>query len=317
MKKDASSLRAARQKRIAERSDKAQGAKSYKFTQKEADVPETLVANVLDPKAVSKTAEITMHLYNKDQADPHWLMCAGGQPVAQIRLSDQEEPDSIGNLFTTDQYAHSIIESAKKLDMPELLEGVKARPFVAAIESSEVFKSVREAIAKEAKEELRKAKTNLRGDMINMLNMVVSAQTKNFIRENALKDASFKTMREAGIESDRAVAIVEAAWQKSASDYFEQTFKQASKWMDLSPEAFAELKEHIMETPNRTPVVTSDEDENATLVPKQASNIPLTTQTGPSVDPNANRTASVDAKEAMREKFGFRTRSLNKQMANR
>lgn len=318
MKKSASSLRAARQNRIKARAEESKGAQSYKFTQKEADVPETLVANVLDPKSISKTANITMHLYNKDHSDPHWLVCADGQPVAQIRLSDQEDPEKIAKLFTTDQYAHSIVESAKQLELPEILSGVKARPFVAAIESSEVFKNVRDSIAKEASENLRKARANLRGDMINVLNMVVTAQTKNFLSENELKSATFRLMREAGIEADRAVAIVEAAWQKSASKYFEDTFKQASKWMDLSPEAFAEMKEQIVGMPNRTPDVSIEsEDAPVPSYPKQASNVPLTTQTDPSVNPNANRTASVNEKESLRDKLGFRTRVLNKQIANR
>lgn len=319
---DSSSLRAARQSRIASRQASSESAQSYNPTQTEQTapeaapaVPETLVASVLDPKAVSKSAEVTMHLYNEKSSDPHWIVCAGGIPVAQIRLSDQDEVDRTAKIFTTAQYADAIIESAKQLDMSELLSGVHARPFVASVESAEVFKSVKEAMASEAKEQLRRAKANLRGDMINMLNLVVTAQSKNFIQANELKDNMFRKMRESGIEQDRAVAIIEAAWQEKAASYFEDTFNQASKWMDMSPEAFAEVKEQIVGTQNRTPSIEVSASANDRLIPKESSNIPLLTTA--SIDPNANRTASVDEKASMREKLGFRSRSLNKQMTTR
>lgn len=320
MKNDASSLRSRRQQRIEARSasSNATDAQTYKFTQetKEAPapeaVPEVLVANVLDPRKISKTAEITLHLYNENSSDPHWLVCAGGLPVAQIRLSDQEDSDKIAKIFVSEQFGNSIRESAKKLDMATLLSGVNARPFVASVESSEVFQSVKEAMASDSKEQLRKAKANLRGDMINMLNMVVTAQTKNFITANELKDSMYRKMRDSGIESERAVAIIEAAWQEKAASYFEDTFNQASKWMDMSPEAFVELKEKIMEVPNRTPVVEASVRQEDALIPKEASNIPLLT-----TFVEEQKLASSDEKSAMREKLGLRSRLVNKQMASR
>lgn len=326
MKTSDSSLRAARQKRIAERKkaenvEEKKSQQSYKFTQKESkteevkteDTPQTLTASIVDPKTISNNAEITMHLYGENTVDPHWLVCADGKPVAEIRLSDQEVPEEVSNVFATDQYKTGIITAASQLPLSEILTEVKARPYLAAVESSEIVKDLKEKLENNSKTELRKARAELRNDMLNMLNFVVSAQTRNFIAENALKCAMFGYMTEAGISGERSLAIIEGAWQDSANDFFETTFDQASKWMDLSPEAFAELREQI-ESTKRNPLVEAETKEESVDVkfPKESANIPLATYASAAVDPSID-----NEKDTLREKLSFRKRSLNKQMNNR
>ncbi len=328
MKTSKSSLRAARQKRIADRKKKEGSAdnksqQSYKFTQKKEDksketkteeTPKTLVASVVDPKEIPTTAEVTMHLYGENTTNPHWLVCADGKPVAEVCLQDQENPNEISNVFVGEKYAEGIINAAAHLPMTEILAQVKARPYLAAVESSEIVKGMKEQLDKDTKEELRKAKANLRNDMLNMISTVVNAQTRNFLTDNALKCAMYENMTQAGISGERALAIIEGSWQDSADEYFEDTFNQAAKWMDLSPEAFAEVKEQIEKT-RRTPMVEAEVKEEAPVnvpVPTASANIPLSTYVSASVNPEEK-----DEKSELREILSFRKRSLNKQMSNR
>lgn len=320
----AAALRAARQERLATKQAAPQGPQShYSFKAKEAqpapstetkpvEVPKDLVAPVLDPSAVSKTATFDMSLFGDESKDPHWMLTADGRPVAEIRLSDQEDAEKIAKVFVTPQYAHGIIESAKQLDLADLLKGVKARPYVAAVQGADAYKSMQQTVTASAEETLRKAKANLRGDMLNVLGLVVTAQSKNFIVENGLKDGLFNRMKAAGIEDDRAVAVIEAAWQEKAPEYFEECFKQAAKWMDLTPEAYAELQEQIVGMPARMPTVeASDSIRHAGAtprVPSEQGNVPFTTHTAGSAEPVASE------KDQLKAALGFRSRHVHKQM---
>ena len=318
MSKENSSLRTARQERIAKRNgvtvlaEKVQPVAAPVTTPvapkavKAPEAPLELVAAVLDPSAISQEATISMHLFGQGSQDPHWLVCAAGEPVAKIQLSDQDEPGVIEKIFTTDAYANSIIESSKRMSMPELLAGVKARPYIAKVTSSDAFKSLQTQIAAEATEDLRRTKANLRGDMLNMLGLVTLAQSKNFVAANSLKEAMFDSLRSSGIDNNRSGAIVEGSWQKGAESYFAETFKLASKWMDLSPETLAELKEQIVGMPNRTPVIASVEAPlPRAAYPREASNVNLVTTASTGY---VAETPS-DAKTAMRQALGFGPRS--------
>jgi len=321
MSKMNASLRAARQARIAERSQTVLEEKVVKaepevkaveqvvapavapvapVAEKVEEVKD-LVMEITDPETLTASSEVSMHLFGKDSMDPHWLVCANGQPVAQVCLSDQDDPDGIRKAFVTEQYANYFIEASKKTDFPELLKNTNARTYIAKVKDSDAFKSIQAKVASEATENLRKTKANLRGDMINMLNLVVSAQTKNFIAANALKDSLFNKMRESGMEAQRATTIIESSWQEHAPKYFDDSFKQAGKWMDLAPEAFEQLKEQIVGMPTRVPTVEASAPKGS--YPKEALNVDLVTA--------SSHIAEIDDKSKLRQTLGFRRRLTN------
>lgn len=302
-KLDKAALRTARQQRLAGRADVGGAASQSKQADTvketvsvESHVSDALTAAVLDPRNISKSAAISLQLFNEHTSDPHWLVCADGQPVAQIRLSDQDDADHIAKVFTTEAYANGIVSAAARMDLEEILAGVKARSYVATVRNSDAYQEIVSTLKNEAATELRKAKANLRNDMINTLNLVVKAQTKNFIVENSLKDALHNRMTASGIESDRAIAIIEAAWQEKSSEYFEACFRQAMKWGDLTAEAYNELQEQINDMPQRTPIV-----EVAASVPS-SKNIPIATYASYEAEEH------VSEREQMRNRLGFRSR---------
>jgi len=263
----------------------------------EEQLPEELTAPVIDPADVSKAAEVSLHLFNEKSSDPHWLVCAGGQPVAQIRLSDQEEPDQLARVFTTDAYAKGVVEASSKMDLVELLSDINARTYVASVAGSTAFKAIEQQVKSASTEELRKTKSTLRDDMINALSLVVVAQSKNYISANSLKHALFNRLAATGMEEDRAVAAIEGAWQEGASEYFNECFKQAMKWMDLTPEAYAEVSETIQGMPQRTPTL----EVEAEAKPRN-HNVPLMTYTAGAQDSGASE------HDTLRDALGLRSR---------
>jgi hypothetical protein len=331
-KQDAAALRAAREARIAARGNSATGDQSNSKSVKSdeqgksaasvetpkaapaSELPAILTAAVLDPSAVQKTAEVDMLLYGADSEDPHWVVVASGKPVAEIRLSDQEEPHKIAKMFVTQQYAEGVREAAKQFDFAEILTSIHARPYMASVSTADAVKTITAQAQETAAKDLRKAKADLRDNTLNMLNLVVLAQTKNFLQENPLKDELYRRMTESGVGERQAVAIIEAAYQARAADHFEACFKQASKWMDLQPAALAELEEQIKGLAYRQPVVAeSDEIRSASHSPSRIHNVPLETRT-------ASGTAHAgeeDEKENLKVAFGFRSRSLNRSMPQR
>lgn len=320
-KQDAAALRAARETRIASRAagtqsnDKAEtktenvSTPATAKTAAPASSPAVLTAAVVDPQSVAKTANIDLVLYGEKTENPHWIVLASGKPVAEIRLEDQEESSKIARVFVTNGYAEGIRDAVKQFPFAEVLAGVRARPYTATVANSDAFKAIESQVKEATHKELRKAKSELRDAALNMLNLVVVAQTKNFLQENPLKDELFRRMTESGIEDRRAVALIEAAFQARAPEHFEACFKQAFKWMDLQPEALSELAEQIKGLGYRTPVV-AESDEIRSAAARQVHNIPLETRTAATIEDDGD-------KSALREVFAFRSRNLSHDMRNR
>lgn len=281
--------------------------------------PAEVSAKVVDPTQVPRNADVTLHLFGEGSSDPHWMVAANGMPVAEIRLSAQEDPQRIARLFVSEKYAQGIREAAKSMGLAEVLQGVKARPYIAAVSGSETFKSLETQAKTAAVEDLRKARANLRDGLLNMLGLVVEAQNRNYLTENPLKDGLFTRLVKAGIDQGSAVHIIEAAWQEKAPEHFEFLFKQAARYMDMSPEALTEIRENIMGTPHRVPTIAATAGGSIPVAPpkqppaapRAAGNVPLSTYGNP--EGNAP-TAPATEKDAMRDTFGFRARRLTHTM---
>lgn len=324
-KQDAAALRAARQKRVAARNAASgdqseeekksqESAESAKEEAKEATVsaPSVLTAAVLDPNSVPRTAEIDLIGYT-DSKDPFWVVLADGRPVAEIRLSDQEDSEKIAKLFTGEQYAEGVREAAKQFDLAEVLAGVRARLYQASVAGDDAYRSIEARLRSESETALREARANLRDNFANMLNLVVLAQAKNFLRENPLKDELFRRMTESGLDERRAVAIIEAAYQARAPEHFDTCFKQAQRWMDLTPQALGELEEQIKDLGYRQPHVAETDEiraASADQVPSGSHNVPFATRTAAAPEGN-------DEKAAIRDALGFRRRHTHHQMPTR
>lgn len=318
-KHDAAALRAARMERLArrtaatgeksEKEDKSQEQSAEETKEATVSASPVLTAAVLDPTTVSRTAQVDLVGYT-DAEDPFWVVLANGRPVAEIRLSDQEDDRTAAfeKMFTDEQYAEGVREAARSFDLAEVLAGVRARLYQASVSGDDAYKSIEARLRSESSAALREARANLRDNFANMLNLVVLAQTKNFLRENPLKDELCNRLTMAGMDEHRAVAVIEAAYQARGPEHFDHCFKQASKWMDLTPQALNELEEQIKDLGYRQPhIAETDEIRAASAEAPQSHNVPFQTRT-------VTAAAGQDEKEAMRESLGFRRRNRNHQI---
>lgn len=326
---DAAALRAARQKRVATRDGApAQGSQPDAQSQnapKPSAAPAAaagtppaapaageISAKVLDPNSIGKNANIDLLLFNEKSNDPHWVIMADGKPLAEVRLSDQEEPTKIAKIFASEQYGNGLKEAFHEMDATEVLAGVRARPYVATASTAETFKAL-EAQAKTAStEQLRLARANMRDEMLSMFGFVVEAQSKNYITEAPLKDELFNRMVKAGVEESAAVAVIEASFQTRAAEHFEHMTKKAVAYMDMAPEAFQELRAEVTKSPARH-VAPVEGAAPAAPAPRSAANVPLTTASVPTGSGPSN----ADDKAALKGKMNFRGRMTQRAMSTK
>lgn len=125
----------------------------------------------------------------------------------------------------------------------EALKPVKVQFYYASIcKVDAVCKIEKEASSKAREEYILKVSFN-NNRFFEVMEMVVEAQAKNFIRENSLKLELFTQLRNAGIASP--VPVIDRVFNRAASPYFRGVLHQASQWLEMSDEAFGELKRGI------------------------------------------------------------------------
>jgi hypothetical protein len=328
-KKNAVALRAARKARLASRTDDTAPA-----TQSDSSItddsqrtaapagpttsePQELTASVVDPSRLEETTKITLAgPYNAGEDSPHWVVLAEGKPLAEINLADQENPEKIKKAFVTDEYAQALVQNAKRMPIKQLLAAVRARPYVATVKSTEIFASIDKRYKQESHEAFQKKAAGYRDDLSSMMMIVAEGQRKNFIMESPLKEALFQQLKKAGVQNP--VPAIEAAFKAAFPEHLESMLKQAQKWMDLSAEAMAEIRESIMDMPSRE-VAAIALPPGARVaatkgVPSSAGNVPLSTATAGGSP--TERTAEAE-KEDLKKTFSFRSRMHNHKMAAR
>jgi len=302
-----------REARIASRNQRQQpppaASAATNNTQSTAPAQE-LTANVVDPARLDKAALYTMSgPFNAGTDNPHWLLCAEGEPLAKIALADQEQPASIRTHFCTAEYANGVINATKKFPILNVMASVKARHYIAAVRSSEVFAQLDKGYKAKAEEAFREKAANYSDTFATMMNLVAEAQQKNYITENPLKDALFAEFKRAGVADP--TQSIERAFGKGFTPWVEQTMQTALKWANFSPEALADIQQTITSMGTR-PVQASKQASPRNPqdhVPTAAANVPLTTQASTSRDES-----TTSEKEVARSTYSFRNRMLGRQV---
>lgn len=328
MSKQAEAARAARNQRLASTNATAPAAQSQTasngtpvktpaqapaappvVTPPVQDSARELVARVVDPARIGAEAAISVSgPFNTKTANPHWIVLVDGEPYAKIALSDQDDKEKIAKVFVTEAYAAGIKAGTARMPLEQVMNNVKARPYIAAVRSTEAFAAVEGQAKEAAKHAFQKKSAQYRDDFMSMLNLAVAAQTSNFISENPLKDSMYKAMKSAGVHDP--VPLIEAAYAEAAPSHFETLFRLASKWNDFTPEALADVKQEILGRPARSvrqaPVAHVPSTPVAPKpVPSSQHNVPLVASVS---------TASPDEKASVRQTFNFRGRMLRNEI---
>lgn len=238
--------------------------------------PETLVAVLRDPSTLSRLASYDLSLFGAGQQNPHWLVLADGHPVAEIQYADQDSSACPRDLFESDNYGSAVVQALGQEEPAKILSSMKARVYASSVAKSDAYAAVKQEVTAAADSQVRMARAELRDNMMNVLGLVLKAQTKNLLA-NDLKAEFFDQLANVGVDERTATFAIENAWKKAASTYFQACFKQAEEWMDLPQEAYIAIEKQIdsMVAREVEPVHTASAND----IPSAAHNVAIETRT--------------------------------------
>lgn len=251
-----------------------------------------VVATVTPLEQLQASADVDMVLFQYDENDPRWAVFASGEPIAEIRLSDQENSADLRPLFLSKSYAETVKLGCSKDGLQKTLEGIKARPYAARMDKSEVVAKMREDLQADQEDAVREARAEAAQDLMNSLGLVLEAMNKNFIVKNPLKEALYSALHQIGVAAP--VQVVEAAFENAGPDFFETAINRAREWAAYNPEAYKQIEDSIQKAAKYTPEMnaapTSPQMPQAQdAFPHIPQNVPLETKTAgqEQLDPKA------------------------------
>jgi len=223
---------------------------------------EVAVEPVVDPEEVARCegAALDMLLFGAESSNPHWSVFANGKPLAEIQLQDQENPEDIKEVFTSDEYPKHVQEACStSMGIIGTLKALNARWYAGVTSQGNIADEARTAAAQDLEGEYAQRLAHLKEDLLNTINLAITASNKGsrgLFVQNELKSALADAFRDAGVPNARQ--IVNEVWVEAAQDYMGSVLKTAEKWMSYSPEAMNEVTKEILGT---TVAATDEEDE--------------------------------------------------------
>jgi len=305
-KNSAESRRDQRKQRLAATAKSATPASKTSTRSEIKTAPKEITAAVADPTKITATDAVKIFgPFNQETQNPHWMVIAGGKPLAEIALADQEEPDKMRSVFATADYANGFMSTLRKKPLNELLVAVRARPYIATVKTSEVFTALDRQYQAKAAATFKEKAATYQDELLGMTELVVEAQRKNFLADSPLKAEMVKKLTLAGVKDP--VKLVDDVFVTAHGAHMEATLAQATKWMGYKPEALADISSQIKNMPVAEARTASPQDPKK-LVPSSEGNVPLSTVGGSSETTEKIASTETSDKEALKKKYGFRAR---------
>jgi hypothetical protein len=209
--------------------------------------------------------DLDMTLFGEGTENPTWNVSVKGIPLARVELQAQVSPDEIRSIFTTNDYALSLIDLCATGGVVETLQKVGATFWANHTSDRKVaasFKGAAEKAIAEAKAEMIKT---FKDDYMFCLKTATAGINKNFYPSvgNPLKESLYTNMKTLGLPDASAKSAIEKAFAEASAEYFDSLFTKAEEYMKFSPEARTEIAEAIS---NSSAIdQSSDTHEPATL----------------------------------------------------
>jgi hypothetical protein len=262
------------------------------------------------PESATSAAEIVL-------AGAHWILCANGNPLAQITLRDQENAEKIAAHFVSADYARSVMSGIEAHGLKKTLEAVKAKPYVAIVDTAKKAKELSAKLSASSEETLREKLATIKANYVDNLDLVLEASANNFIVENPLKDALISAMATMGIPANTASELVDNAFFSQGASTFSQLLNKADEWSKLTSDARHEIVNALHAVgrrsrpmANMTSHAFSNPNYNQGLAQQMASAAipvaaPVRAENSVSVSAHVGAPASASsAKEEYRRRFG-------------
>jgi len=278
-----------------------------------AEGEKTVVALLADVKDFGDITveDVLMTLHASASEHPFWNVLIQGEPIAQVHLQDQQNPQVVASIFgSAEHYAEGIRDNIVSYGLKETLNHLNARLFAAAYQEGAAYQKAREEIIAEAEKFAAEQADAHAADMMSLMLLAHTAFERNMVRaDNPMKAAVFIAAKDAGVHDPGALAETaiamhltadaddaEAAPMSAMSMYLTALWEKAKEYREMEPTALEQIAAHIMDTPVSVPTRTADADinnPNQTLRERlaQPTNVPVLSGDGMGGNDASVRTA--------------------------
>lgn len=248
---------------------------TVKFSEETNQKPQGTVAapelfRLPDQIQAPEKTKIVMTLHECPDKGPFWNIIIDGNPVARVYLQDQPQPEEIKPLFLSEQFPQVVQQTVAQFGVQEALASINARYY--ALDENAVRAKVEEEVRKEYEERFQERVLALRNEFKEAVALALEGMAKNFFQDtdNPLKAALYTELVKAGV--DNPTRYIEAAFERSATQFFDVVLDKALELMSKSEEVRREIAAMIKaaapiqpkpaeETPNVKAIETMDTAE--------------------------------------------------------
>jgi len=180
-------------------------------------------------------------------ANPYWNVDVKGRPVARVYLQDQPKPEEIREVFCSADYHRGVAGAIEKVGLRPVLKQIKAHLWANRLHETNFARQVRAEVEASANARVVATTKNLMKDLLARVAIVCAGMDKNFYREvgNPLKEALWGELHGFGIANPSR--MIEAAFRKGSTRYFETVLSKAVEYMEMEPKALAQVRKAIGE----------------------------------------------------------------------
>lgn len=204
-------------------------------------------------------ADVHMTLFDDENdagavmANPYWNIDIKGQPLARVYLQDQPKPEEIREVFCSADYHKGVAGAIEKVGLRPVFRQIKAHLWANRLHETKFAKQVRAEVEAAATQKVVATTRNLLRNLLERVAIVCAGMDKNFYRDegNPLKEALWGELHSFGITNPSP--IIEAAFRKGSTRYFETVLNKAVEYMEMEPKALAQVRKAIGEADVLTP----------------------------------------------------------------
>lgn len=191
--------------------------------------------------------------HGRIQANPYWNVDIKGQPVARVYLQDQPKPEEIREVFCSADYHKGVAGAIEKVGLRSVFKQIKAHVWANRLHETKFAKQVKAEVEAAANQRVVATTRNLLRNLLERVAVVCAGMDKNFYRDegNPLKEALWGELHSFGITNPSP--IIEAAFRKGSTRYFETVLNKAVEYMEMEPKALAQVRKAIGEADVLTP----------------------------------------------------------------
>jgi hypothetical protein len=237
-------------------------------------VTESILADLKDPEV-----DLTL---KSASSNPYYVLWINEKPVGELHEADLDLDDAGKDTFRSAQYVSGVRGVIQQFGAVEALRDLKLRYYAASTQENDAIKRAKTEIAQDADAAFRKRVATMVNDMFSTMNLAFQASQKNFILQNALKDAVVENFRSAGVPEGVAIDLIEDAFTKAGPEYFKAMLNKAQEWLGYEPEALRQIEAEVTAMQYRHPrdqFGSQINDEIPAVTVPRAANVARVAQT--------------------------------------